>query len=154
MKKIYLFLILILIVPSIAFSQVATEAEVKRDFFTDTERTLRKALGGIFSRIEPFRIKQAVYFVNLRNEMREKVGINKEYDVEDIVPDYSEPAGTPEPQTSFSELQAVKTVHFGAYFTLIYATAFAALFSNVAVFYVALLLIILIVLRYIFGRLV
>jgi hypothetical protein len=108
----------------------------------------------LFNAVEKFRLQQATYFTRLQESSRNKIGLNPA-----ALPQiFQQPDGTTDSTPSSTSGQAANanTVNmFGSpldYVTYAYATAFTALFANQMVFYIVLILIILLLLRFIANR--
>jgi hypothetical protein len=129
-----------------------TEAEIKVE--TDSFESKAKSIfNSIFNTIEVFRKKEAVYFANMRDETKVKIGIKVTDDVlKKIAPDFAAPqppSAVPEPQ-KLSDLEVKKMDNPVDYGKLIYSTALASLFDNSLMFYGVLIFLTFFAIRLIF----
>ncbi len=113
---------------------------------TNVENKLKGILGSVFGSIDPWRAKQATYFATLRDKKKVELGIKTAKDVYDAL----KPApAAPGQEQTLSDLPPGATVNLGSYVVLIYATAFASIFSSIALFYITLILLVLFLIRFI-----
>ncbi len=105
-------------------------------------------------KIETFRKKQAVYFAELRDKTKAKLGIEiKDKIIENITPDFADMApqvGTEKNPENLSDLNKAELDNPMDYGTLIYSTALASLFGIIWMFYTAFALLIILILRSLF----
>lgn len=94
----------------------------------------------VFSSVESFRTKEASYYAALRDETKKALGITPSQHGAATVGEYG--------------LPVIKADNPVQYFTLIYATALAAFFGSQVIFYVSVVLIILLILRFIVNMFV
>lgn len=130
------------------------ENNTKGSLALPSQQAIKKWFGSIFATIEPFRIKQSDHYTELRNNTRDKLGLGSK---NGMLPDLSEPETPAVPGDDEESLRAgsvttARQLNIGNYLTYLYASALAALFTNIAVFYITLILVILLVLRFIFSR--
>ena len=98
----------------------------------------------LLQQIENFRAKQALHFAALRDEAKKETGITVRQGIgEMLAPDVPAAPETPAEPTPAKEFE------FMPYVKLIYATFLAALFSNIAIFYISLVLAVLLAIRFI-----
>jgi hypothetical protein len=103
--------------------------------------------------IEVFRIKQAQYFINLRDTTKVKLGIKVSDDILEKINETLSPppAPTPIPGTEQGDGLYFKKVDNPIdYGTLILATALASLFSSILMFYGISIILAFFILRFIF----
>ncbi len=154
MRIIFLsFFLLIMFMPSHTMGQTATTAEAEAAPIKNVETQLRGILATAFAKIEPWRQKQAKYFTELRDKKKEELGINSAKDVYDaLTPEAPEAPATPGSTQQEEDLSDLSTqydgVDFLGYGVYLYATAFATIFSSIALFYIAAVLLALMVLRF------
>ncbi|MCC7436330.1 hypothetical protein IT402_00420 [Candidatus Nomurabacteria bacterium] len=119
------------------------------------EGKLREIFYSLKEKIEVFRKKQAIYFTNLRDSTKMKLGIKISEDaLQNLTPDFANMAPTIATEEKSSEnvegLEKAELDNPMDYVTLIYSTALASLFGSVLMFYAAFFLILLLILRFIF----
>jgi hypothetical protein len=118
-----------------------------------SDSAIKKWFASITAHIEPFRLKEAIYFRDLRDATRARLGIVSSTSTPTPSSTTPEAAALPQQTNNagtLSDLSALKTVHGGDYVTLIYATALATLFSSILLFYLLLIGLIILVIRFIF----
>ncbi len=107
---------------------------------------------GMIDRLEPWRKKQAEYFVALRDQKKDELGVNTIKDLADKIE--QPPAEAPaQEESGDSGAPAPKQADLpiGAYLVLLYASALATIFSSATLFYVTAILLAIMVLRFFFS---
>jgi len=122
---------------------------------SNTKKLDTAGLGGIlkkwfavaFSSLDPWRVKQAEKYTTLRDKKKEELGVGQMKDIyANLVEDNDVSTG----ESSSQEQKPTATEKFGGHAILVVATMLAALFTSVALFYIALILLALFVLRFLF----
>lgn len=118
------------------------------------ESQLKGVAADAFKTIEPWRKKQAAYFTELRDRKRQELGVENTKDIYDaLTPSVPEAPAVPGSQQEEQDLADLSGQYAGVdllgYGILLYATAFAAIFSSMVLFYVTAVLLALLVLRFI-----
>lgn len=120
---------------------------------TEVEGKLKGIFLSVFSKIDPWREKQSIYFTKLRDVTRERLGLKTIVDAYKTlapqVPGSTAVSGENKEKTIGNVSVGYDQVPLGLYFTLIYATALASIFSSIALFYILSVLLLLFVLRFI-----
>lgn len=148
--------IFLLFAPLAVAQSTATVAESGTNAtIGNVEAQLKGTLRTAFAKIEPWRVKQAAHFAALRDRKKAELGIDSAKDVYDaLTPDDSKtpeaPAvpGSQQQEEDLADLQGqYRGVDLAGYGIYIYATALAAIFSSIALFYITGVLLALFVLR-------
>jgi hypothetical protein len=109
-------------------------------------------VGTVFSTIEPWRIKQADYFIALRDTTKKELGVDESSDVlsqltlQNKNPEVPALPGEERPAQTATQ----RAFPIGKYGTLIYASALASIFASVALFYITVALLLILILRFFF----
>lgn len=127
--------------------------EVTPSSLDKVETKLKTSFAGVYTYVEAYRNKQAIYFQDLRDKTKIKLGIEVSSEIVDRLKPFFEapPAPVAIPGTEDGDGLYIKEVDNPKdYGLLIFATAMASLFASVLMFYGVLILLIFIVLRTIF----
>lgn len=95
--------------------------------------------------IEVFREKQAKYFIEMREAAKIRLGINKVKNIEDK---YQSSLNTPGGTTPKSLPPGESENNGNDYINLIYSTSLASFFGKIEIFYISIVLLILLLLRF------
>jgi hypothetical protein len=109
-------------------------------------------VGTIFQTIDPWRIKQALKYEILRDQKRKELGISTMQDLTDqLTPKAPEAPALPgDDAQRLGDLSNKAVFPIGTYATLFYASALAGLFGSIALFYICLVVLLLMLLRFFF----
>ncbi len=127
--------------PSMLFSREGVEAK------------LTALIAFVFNDIEPWRLRQAQHFAELREEKRFELGISTARDTySGYITTTPEAPALPGGQDTTSYIPAEKQkLNVTGYATLLYATSLAKLFSSMILFYVVILLVLILIIRWIIS---
>lgn len=114
---------------------------------------IKEWVTSIVAKFEPWRKKQAQYFVALRDRKKDELGINSVKDITDRFEQKdAEAPATPGEEPTLADLTTSDSdIPLASYAVLIYATSLAAMFSSFALFYITVVLLAILVLRFFFS---
>lgn len=129
----------------------------KNNDFSIPKGKLQEIFFSLKDKLETFRKKQAKHYANLRDTTKAKLGIKNGEGTINTTPDFADLAPQPisndNPDTS-NDLDLIKTDDPMDYGVLIFATAMASLFGIVWMFYTAIVLLVILILRSLFRMFV
>lgn len=129
-------------------------SDTKSSLSLPSEVTLKRWAGSVLDTIEPFRIKQAKRYKAVRDRAKAALGLTTS-EVSVAPNDTPEAPAVPQTDQTTPEgsLSAMRELNIESYGTYLYGTVLSSFFSNIAVFYISIVIIFLLILRFIFGRL-
>jgi hypothetical protein len=113
--------------------------------------TVKAWIGTFLEKVEVFRARKAGYYIRLREETKEKLGINTfQGAIKVLVPNTPEPTAVPGDKATEKPAE-VKNDPMD-YATLVYSAALASLFAQKAIFYIVFILFVLFIIRFFVSR--